>query len=233
MLKGLNIVVDGVKELIFPHVCEICGTQLPRRSQFICQRCTQTGFEWARLPGEVNNPEILLPEGVNVQFALWRFDKGGFLQDLLHKLKYHRLYGVGEDLGRALGQRVEQAGFLNKVQEAVLIPVPLHKNKERKRGFNQAYYIAKGVGEVLNIPIAPERAIQRVKNTKTQTGFTLEKRKENISKAFVVTQAESVSGKTCIIVDDVYTTGATTFEMATELLNAGAFEVMIITVAEA
>lgn len=233
MLKGFHEFGLGIKELVFPHVCEICGNLLSDTSQFICQPCLQSRFELARISGEANNPDILLPEGISFQFALWKFDKGGYLQELLHKLKYHRLFGVGEDLGRALGTRMKHLGFLNSTEHVVLVPVPLHRNKERKRGFNQAYYLAKGVATVLKLPIIPKGAVRRVKNTQTQTGFNLEKRRENMKKAFEVASPHAFPGKTCMIVDDVFTTGATSFELASVLLAAGAEQVVIATIAEA
>lgn len=232
-MRGLKFFIGGLQEVVFPHICEICGSALADTTHFICDECVEHRFEYARLSGSVNNSEIILPENVQIQFALWRFDKGGYLQDLLHALKYHRLYGVGEDLGKALGQRLLRFSEFKKIENAVLVPVPLHKKKERKRGYNQAYYLAKGVGKVMGVPVVSKAGVERIKNTKTQTGFSLEKRKENISEAFQVVRPKEIEGKTCIIVDDVFTTGATTFELADVLENVGAGKIMIITVAEA
>ena len=232
-MQALKTIAKGLGDVVFPHVCEICGAALPSKSQFICGECITNRFELARLTRNPNSEEIILPENVAVQFALWKFDKGGYLQDLLHSLKYHRLYGIGEDLGKALAARVMIFEEFKQRSEMILIPVPLHKMKEKKRGYNQAYYIAKGVGETMSIPILSRGGLLRVKNTKTQTGFSLEKRKENISKAFQVHNKSDIKGRICIIVDDVFTTGATTFELADELGSAGASKIMIITVAEA
>lgn len=229
----LNFFIGGLQEVVFPHICEICGSALPDTTHFVCDDCLNNRFEYARISNSVHNSEILLPENVKVQFALWRFDKGGHLQDLLHALKYNRLYGVGEDLGKALGQRLLRFSEFKRLENAVLVPVPLHKKKERKRGYNQAYYLAKGVGMVLGLPVVSKEGVVRIKNTKTQTGFSLEKRKENISEAFRVNRPVEIQGRTCFIVDDVFTTGATTFELADVLENAGAGKIMIITVAEA
>jgi ComF family protein len=228
-----EMISSGLYELAFPHVCEICGLSLPKTNEFVCSDCLSSRFELARIQNRLNNPEILLPEGVSVQFALWKFDKGGYLQDLLHKLKYNRMYGVGLDLGRALGQRFQT--FIGQFDTAdwLLVPVPLHHAKEKKRGFNQAYYLAKGMAKLTGLPIIQRNAVERVKNTKSQTGFSLEKRKQNIEKAFRVCPPNRVINKTCVIVDDVFTTGATSFELATVLLNAGARKIIITTVAEA
>ena len=168
-----------------------------------------------------------------MQHALWNFDKGGFLQDLLHQLKYHRLTGVGVDLGMALGRNVAKNPNFAIDTKMVLVPVPLHPRKKRIRGFNQARYIAEGAKHVLDIPLVNSMDVVRIKNTKTQTGFTLEKRHKNVNRAFSVLNEDAIKERSCIIVDDVFTTGATAFELSRELLAAGAHKTLIITVAQA
>ncbi len=233
MLIGIKSIQKGLIEVVFPHTCLVCSAKLPDSEYFVCRNCLQNKFEIANPDGKQFSADMIMPEGVILQHALWNFDKGGYLQDLLHKLKYHRLAGVGEDIGRALGQNLIKNPFFRNDTEMLLVPVPLHKRKKRIRGYNQAYYISKGVQSVIDIPRISQKALLRVKNTKTQTGFTLEKRRKNIEKAFLVKDPKAVEGKTCIIVDDVFTTGATTFELAASLLHAGAFKIMITTVAQA
>lgn len=234
MLFRFKALRQGLSSILFPKVCELCGVGLSATEQFICSDCLGSRFELANPFNKMASSDVLLPEGVSAQHALWVFDKGGYLQDLLHKLKYSRLSGVGVDLGTALGNSVRRNGYLQTNSEtSILVPVPLHRKKKRKRGYNQARYIAKGVQKVLEIPACKTTDILRVKNTKTQTGFTLEKRRQNIANAFRVMERKEFSGKSCFIVDDVFTTGATTFELATALINAGAAEVLIITVAQA
>lgn len=101
------------------------------------------------------------------------------------------------------------------------------------RGYNQAFYIAKGVAEVTNLKILPKDAVVRNRNTKTQTGFSLEKRRKNIQGAFTVSDPEVVKETVCVIIDDVFTTGATTFELSRVLKKAGSLDLLIATVAQA
>lgn len=178
----------------------------------------------------------MLPEGIYLQHALWNFDKGGYLQELLHQLKYHRLTGVGVDIGRQLGKSLlRNTEFTNRTKDRKvrLLPVPLHFKKRRMRGYNQAFFIAKGVAEVTNLHILEKDILLRIKNTGTQTGFSLEKRRKNIDGAFKVSDPEKLQDVLCVIIDDVFTTGATTFEMSSELIKAGCKEIMIATVAQA
>lgn len=223
---------SSISELMFPKVCAICGISLLKSQHFICTECAQNRFERAI---STKSDKINLPESVVGRFALWQFDKGGFLQDLLHKLKYHRLTGVGEDLGSILGNTLKKEGILESfnTQITLILPVPLHKKRRKIRGFNQAFFIAKGVSDILGYDIVEKDVIERVKNTKTQTGFSLGKRRENIANAFNLVSPEKIAGKNIIIVDDVFTTGATAFELVTELENAVLGKIFIATVAQA
>ena len=113
----------------------------------------------------------------------------------------------------------------------MLVPVPLHQRKEKLRGFNQARLIAKGVKKSTGLELIPKGSVTRIKNTKTQTGFSLKKRNENIQNAFLITDPGVVNKKTCLIVDDVFTTGATTYELANTIKKAGSGKILIATVA--
>lgn len=229
-------IIGGVTEVLFPKVCTVCGLKLSTREHFVCNYCLENRFEEVNREGKRSSSDTMLPEGIYMQHALWNFDKGGYLQDLLHLLKYHRLTGVGEDMGRQLGKSLLKNPWFTDLianRKVRLLPVPLHPKKRRMRGFNQAFHIAKGVAEVTNLPIIKKEIVTRTKNTRTQTGFSLEKRRENIKGAFWVNDAEAVKDIICIIIDDVFTTGATTFELASKLKEAGCGEILIATVAQA
>lgn len=227
---------EGISEILFPKVCTVCGLKLTTNENFVCSQCLNNKFEEAYRPGKRSTSDVLLPEGIYMQHALWNFDKGGYLQELLHQLKYHRLTGVGEDIGRQLGKSLlGNPEFTNKIKghKVLLLPVPLHPKKRRMRGYNQAFYIAKGVSEVTNLHILKKDTVRRTKNTGTQTGFSLEKRRENIGGAFKVYEPKQLKDVLCVVIDDVFTTGATTFELSRVLAEAGCKEIIIATVAQA
>ncbi len=229
MLRPIRFLKESFTELLFPKVCSLCGMPLSGKQQFICGECIQHKFEHAELSRE----ELLnLPETVDGRIALWQFDKGGYLQDLLHDLKYKRLTGMGLDLGAALGMRIKQFPIASE-EEILLVPVPLHPKKRKKRGYNQSFYIAKGAQAVLKAEIISAKAVRRIRNTRTQTGFSLEQRRSNIEGAFVVKETGAVEDKAILIIDDVFTTGATSFELAHVIKKAGASKIYIATVAQA
>ena len=231
MLSKISLLQKGVNEILFPHVCELCGHHLPDAYQYICETCLNTRFEVCTFSESNINSEVMLPEGINFLYTMWKFDKGGYIQELLHKLKYNHLKGLGSDLGYQLGKMIIEKTPLSKESDFLVTPVPLHAKKERIRGFNQAGVIGEGVHKYTGFKMIEHGKIVRTKNTKTQTGFTLKKRNENIKNAFSVTQKTSLIGKNCLIVDDVFTTGATTFELAKTMLNAGVNNIVIASVA--
>jgi len=228
---------QGLGQIAFPNVCVCCGCESTQRERQICSFCLHKRFEDANPENELASSDSLLPAGIIAQHALWQFDKGGNLQDLLHQLKYERLTTIGNDLGRKLGQRVMKHPFLKEElnkREGILLPVPLHYLKYRYRGFNQAFKIAKGFQEVWQqFPICKIKDVIRQKNTRSQTGFSLEKRRQNMREAFCVKNPEVISQKLVVIIDDVFTTGATTFELSQTVQSINAGSTVILTIAQA
>lgn len=237
-MKAFNQLRKGLTGIIFPHICLHCSRQLSGSEHYLCNYCMQSAFDESPFNKPGMAGEVFLPEAVKGHVALWNYDKGGYLQEILHQLKYNGYTNLGIDLGRMLGQRVLDSGLLTgagseTVSNAVLLPVPLHPARMRKRGFNQAASIARGIQQVCSISVISEEVVTRVKNTKTQTGFSLNKRQNNIRGAFKVNAPSALSGKTLIIVDDVFTTGSTTFGLAAVLQEADPEEILIATVARA
>ncbi len=236
MAAILQNIIKGLSQIAFPAVCVCCGRENTQKQRQLCSFCLEERFEDANPENKMVTADTLLPDGIAAQHALWKFDKGGDLQHLLHQLKYERLTTIGVDLGRKLGERVENHPDISRLineHETRLLPVPLHYIKQRYRGFNQAFKIAKGFKQVWKLPICGIKSVVRTKNTSTQTGFSLEKRLENIDGAFEVKEPSIVKNKLIIIIDDVFTTGATTFELAKTLQSNNAGSIVILTIAQA
>lgn len=228
---------SGLKQISFPDVCVCCGLETTERERQICSFCLDERFEDANPDNSLTTGDTLLPGDVIFQHALWKFDKGGDLQNLLHQLKYERLTTVGVNLGHRLGLRIRRHPVIKSVLlsgEAIFLPVPLHYLKFRSRGFNQAFKITQGLQQIWpDVPILSINTVVRSKNTRTQTGFTLDKRLRNLKSAFRVREPAAIEDKTVIIVDDVFTTGATTFELARTVRAAGCMSTGILTIAQA
>lgn len=121
---------------------------------------------------------------------------------------------------------LSQFDWFNKID--MLIPIPLHKIKELERGYNQSTMICKGIEEITEKPFNT-KSFKRIRNTMTQTHFTRDERKKNISEAFSIKNKSSIEKKHVALVDDICTTGSTTSECARVLLNNGASSVSLIT----
>lgn len=221
---------NTLSDVVFPPVCACCGQLTVQRTDVICRHCLRSRFEL-----DLDSESMILPESVLFRYSLWSFDKLGYLQDLLHKLKYDHLSGVGHRLGTETGKRLIQSLNIelpeDVIQCSIQVPVPLHKKRYRKRGYNQSRIIANGISESTAIPVVPENTVVRVKNTTTQTGLKSNERIENLSGAFRVELPANIRGRVPIIVDDVYTTGSTTFELAGVLFELTGKQCGIITVA--
>lgn len=220
--------IKPIAELVFPPVCACCGDLLIDRNHMICEFCLKTRFEMDSL-----SADEILPESVSYRFSMWQFDKSGYLQNLLHKLKYDHCTGIGVQLGREAGRLLLKRIDLENPKSWILIPVPLHKSRYRKRGYNQSREIAKGIAKSSTIQLVDENIVVRIRNTKTQTGLNSKERMANLSGAFQVINPANLNNNNYLLVDDVYTTGTTTFELAQTLFDLTGKPCGIVTLARA
>ena len=152
----------------------------------------------------------------------------GTLRELLHLLKYERVKPAARALACLLVTAARQLGL----KEATVVPVPLHGQRLRERGFNQSEMIAvAAVRELGRGFVLQGTVLARKRPTVSQTGLTRHQRRANIRGAFEVRHAERISGRDVLLVDDVLTTGTTASECARVLLRAGARQVFVATVA--
>ena len=141
------------------------------------------------------------------------FENQGIAQKLLHKLKYSSNPELGVFLGRNYGQTIK-----SQIECDMILPVPIHWKKRKKRGFNQSDFIAQGIGEMLGVPTYPEVLVKR-KDTESQTKKNRILRHSDMSNAFRVLKPRLLVGQRVLLVDDVITTGATVSALAEELIK--------------
>jgi ComF family protein len=167
---------------------------------------------------------------VKAVYSFLKFEKRSKVQRILHQLKYNNRPDVGQTLGRLYGQELRTAQVNEQLD--LLLPVPLHSRKLAQRGYNQSDAIAEGLSETLAVAWSAE-ILKRSKFTSTQTRKTRMERFENVSGIFEVVDPAWIKGKRIGIVDDVVTTGSTLESAIIELLQNGAEEVSVITLAAA
>ena len=136
------------------------------------------------------------------------FEKEQPVQDVIHKMKYADRPEIGFALGRQAAMEMQYADFFEGVE--VIVPVPLHPIRMRERGYNQSEYIARGIADVIGVPVDTTH-VTRVKNTPKQALMQAkdEGRKANVADAFAVNHPEQLYHKHILVVDDLITTGET------------------------
>ncbi len=146
--------------------------------------------------------------------ALYDYIKGGSVQDAIERLKYRNEPQIGIEFGKYFGRILENQPAFCSAQ--LILPVPLHRHKRAKRGYNQAALIASGLSDSLNIPWREDLLI-RTKHTNSQVQKNRMERMRNMRDAFQVKKPEILSQKHILLVDDVLTTGSTLEACASEL----------------
>ena len=216
--------------LFFPKLCPSCSSALYRNEQVICFRCRhqlpRTGFHlqagnplervfWGRVP-------------FRAAAACFIFRKEGGVQQLLHHLKYKNAPDIGREIGRIYSQDLMLAPAFKSSE--LIIPVPLHPEKKRIRGYNQSAVFGEGLEAHLPARLR-EDILVRTTNTGTQTRRSRFARWENVESVFEVQQTENIRGKRILLIDDVITTGATLEACAMHLFTAGAAEISVACIA--
>ena len=149
---------------------------------------------------------------------------------MIHALKYRHRPGIGYYLGEQLGKIVVGESWISHINK--IVPIPLHKGRQRERGYNQSEFIARGLSNLTGIPIHTKSVI-RTRHTRSQTTLTPEKRLVNVRDVFLVPNNQELNGCVFGLVDDVFTTGATLDSCSRVLLESGVSEVYALTIARA
>ncbi|NPV68207.1 MAG: ComF family protein [Anaerolineae bacterium] len=214
MLLKQHILLPAL-DLVFPPACVGCG----RVGTQMCPECQAT---LTREPIIQQDP---LPPLLAVG-ALGAFD--GVVQAAVHALKYDHITALADLLGELLAELIRWDGW----PQAIIVPVPLHPSRLQQRGFNQAALLGRAIACELNWPY-DEHLLRRVRQTASQVGLGYHDRQVNVRDAFSVEHPDRVQGASFLLVDDVYTTGATLHECAVCLAEQGASAVRAVVVGRA
>jgi len=211
---------EDILNFLFPPHCPICGAYVEKRGDW-CEPCLKKTMEVHRLP--------LDPAMSRVIAGAWAlgYYRGG-LRDLLRDLKYRKRMQALPCL-KTFQHAAEPALSMFLEQKPLAVPVPLHADREKQRGFNQAELIFREWLEEHGIPM--ERLLVRCRETKPQYGLGAKERRENLKGAFAVKPDVSVEGIDILLVDDIFTTGATLYECAKILRENGAGKIYAMAMA--
>ena len=218
--------------LVYPECCLACQQSLERGEKLICTHCR---YALPRTNSHRKEYVVLSKKfwgrtPIKHSFAFLKFTKEGKVQRLLHQLKYQGQHEIGDMLGNWYGAELNESGFNGHWN--LILPVPLHESKLRRRGYNQSDGFAKGLSESLNVEWSA-KILQRKTDTTTQTKKARWDRWQNVEEIFVVSEVEMISQKHILLVDDIITTGATLEACAIELYKKGCESVSVATIAVA
>ena len=223
-----------LRDFIYPPLCFVCQRRMDNADARVCAEC------WSSFPPFRGSDAVglelhhrFMENGAIADFlSCYYFEKEGRLQEVIHLLKYGGVRSMGVMLGRDVGRLMLQRREYSEAD--CIVPVPLHKLKQRERGFNQSEMICVGISEVTGIPVNA-KLIARTKYTASQTKLTLRERAMNVNDAFAIVphRQDCVKEKKIILVDDVITTGSTIGACATVLVKAGAKVVLAASTAVA
>lgn len=229
---------DALSAALFPTACAACGSLVSAHDPPLCQKC------WGRLPliaGPVCRCGSPLPGADGEDCGRCRRGRSpilegaslgayaGPLRDCVVALKYQGRHKTATRLSVRVLQSERCRGIL-KASDVVL-GVPLHPDRESRRGFNQADLLARALARSCGLPVS--RGLARTRNTRSQTALSAGDRRRNVRDAFAVLPDSALVGAAVTLVDDVTTTGATLRECAAVLRAAGVREVRSVTVARA
>jgi ComF family protein len=220
-------------------VCVSCWTDLPSQSIVLCSRCGEdlaiADFGETPREGILCRACRLAPPPFEMAVAHGLYQDT--MRSLLHLLKYEGLEPIARRLGVLLAERLASISHLP--QKMLVVPVPLFKARQSERGFNQAELLAAGVVRAMR-QLRPEwegefapGVLARQRATESQAGLSMTERRRNLRGAFFVPDADRLQGRQILLVDDIYTTGATARACSQALKRAGAAGVWVATAARA
>ena len=214
--------------LIFPKLCLSCGQGLTKYENCICILCLHQ-MPYTNYHLETDNKLLKQFWGrvdINAAAAFLHFKKGSKVQTLMHQLKYHNQPELGIELGRLYGKVL---GSVDVYKDAdIIVPVPLHKTRLKKRGYNQSEQFALGLSETMDIPVDCNVLIRQLAS-ETQVSKSRFNRYKNMEEVFIAKPIQAY--KKILLVDDTITTGATLEACTLALNKAGCTHINIAGIA--
>lgn len=238
-----SVACDAALALVYPQACAICGRNVEARKDGVaCARCWSAtrlftnsdtlcwkcgAFSRATISRE-RQTDVQCRQCDGDEFTFARacgFYEGALRASILRlKREPHVPFRVAELMVATL-----QRAPIN--QATVIVPIPLHTDRERERGFNQAVVLARELGRLSRLPVDQYSVVRPVHTKRHRAGMDSRARRQSVASAFAVRHPDLIAGKRVLLIDDVFTTGATASACALALRSAGAAEVLVLTVA--
>lgn len=221
------VFINRLFDFFLPRFCPACDNALSASKYFVCQNCiSNIKLADADLIKSEFERKFSGDKIITNFHSLFVFEKDKEFQSIIHSIKYKENFRLAVFLGDIVGKKLNE--IIKSWSPDLLIPIPLHHLKKAERGYNQSFYLAKGISSACGIPVK-KNIIKRKRFTPSQTQLNLKQRKENVEGAFSIRRENYLQDKNIILVDDVVTTGSTISECGKILKEAGAKNVYAIT----
>jgi len=226
MIPALHALID----LLFPRHCPGCWRILPREASLLCWVCSQKLVLTQHFSGRHNELHRAFYGRYHLPFAasMLYYQKGDLVQELVHLIKYKGRIDLAQYFGRMCGYFLVESG-LRQTWDAV-VPVPMHPKRLKKRGYNQVVPFAKALSEAIGVPFRPEFLQKRLYTT-SQTSKSRAERINLQDQVFQLGPTPPTTGQHILLVDDVFTTGATVEACLRVLHQIPQLQVSVITLA--
>lgn len=218
LIKNIKYLMDCVLKVIYSSdgKCVICGKDIDEG--LICSKCNGK-FKKCNKKNQFKYEEY----EINLYSSLYY---SGVTKELIARLKYKSDFKAGEALVKHMIDTIKS----HNIEFDLITYVPASKKRMKERGYNQSEYLAKAVGNIMNTKVL--RILDKTKETKDQIGLKEKERWANLKDCFKCTNDKIIKGKKVLLVDDVITTGATSFYCSKIIISNGASEVSILTAAK-
>jgi ComF family protein len=235
----MNRIITLLLDLVFQANCKSCGNKMKSdRKVCFCNDCWKA-IKTIREPFCIYcGKQLIIPEehfcAICTKRRLSYIDNRsagiyeGTLKEALHQFKYKGKKSLGKALGDFLSDYIKERGGLDDID--LIIPVPISESKREKREYNQSEILAMLVGQRFDLPVLKD-VLFRTKDTVAQFGLRREERFNNVRGVFEVLCSEKIKWASVLLIDDLLTTGATADECSKALLEAGASQIRVFTLA--
>lgn len=212
-------IINDLLSLLLPRVCIVCGEEVEADEESVCDLC-KLRVPLTNFATDDNNPMVCrlrTHAPIERAAALFWYSRDSNWRKMIHEFKYRGAWYSAEKMGEWLGRELRKSGNFDDVD--LIVPIPLHTLKRLKRGYNQSEHIAIGVSRGLGVKY-DFRAVRRVSNTASQALTQQSERWRNMESVFKVRREQKLRGRHILIVDDVFTTGATTTSCIESIITA-------------
>ena len=209
-----------VLDLLYPPVCGICG-KIDQKE--LCPKCAIKLKQWEKA-------KLYAYPHTYFEKHFYLFPYEGIIREKLIQYKFQNQSYLSTFFAKNLLNHKKMSRILKKYD--IIIPVPMYRKKEKQRGYNQTALIAKEIAKVCKSLVYDGKSLKKIKDTKMQSSLNKTERRKNIKNAYKVVNQQKIKDKKIILLDDIYTTGATANECSKVLKQSGAKEILVVTIAK-